>query len=205
MTYTLVGDELFQDAGTTDLNLSGLSAVSGVQTFNVEDKTIYYIGAVTFRIQGNQTIDPEIEELWITDNSSRDQLIVTEGSGHLTVGKEIILNGFTNYSDGLAIYLGNVSTSFDHRFDVTGSASFTWNGGVISQSSGTFRFRDNAVVRINSTKSQLLFRQRSSQSQVSVQSPNVVINGFSMTGGDITIVDENATINNYLPTQAVGA
>lgn len=200
--FTISGAVITQTG--TDTDLSGLSSVSGVTVTTQMGINVYNIGDRRLLIQGTLTIDPEKETLIIGYNS--DELVRVEGSGHLIIGKQILQNGFTRYSEGIAIFLEDTPQGFTNRFSFYNNASLTWNGGIISMYAGKFGFYgDSVTVRTNSPNAKLIYRTQDAENQLRQETDNFISTGFSLINGDLTIIGTGQQLNGYQPTQSTGA
>ena len=203
-SFSLSGSSIIQTG--TNTNLSGLSSVSGVTTQSINDKTIYILNNRQLIIRGTLTIDPEIEELLINGSGTNSELIRVEQSGHLIIGKAIVKNGYTRYSEGMAIYLENTVAGFTNRVSFYNQSSFTWNGGVISIYAGKFGFyTDDVTVRINSKNAKLVYRTTDPQNQIRQETDDFISDGFTLINGDLTIVGTGQQLNGYDAIQCSGA
>lgn len=202
--FTLSGSNIIQTG--TNTNLSGLSGVSGVTTQSINNKTIYILNNRQLIIRGTLTIDPEIEELLVNGSGTNSELIRVEQSGHLILGKAITKNGYTRYSEGMAIYLENTNAGFTNRVSFYNQSSFTWNGGVISMYAGKFGFyTDNVTVRINSKNAKLVYRTTDPQNQIRQETDDFISDGFTLINGDFTIVGTGQQLNGYDAIQCSGS
>lgn len=200
--FSLSGSVITQTG--TDTDLSGLSGVSGVTVTSQADIDVYNIGNRRLVIQGDLTIDPEIEMLIVGYDSG--ELVRVESSGHLTIGKAITQNGFTRYSEGMAIYLENTPSGFTNRFSFQNSSSLTWNGGIISIYAGKFGFYgDNVTVRINSLEAVLIYRTQDPQNQIRQETDDFISTAFSFINGDLTIVGTGQQLDGYQTTHCTGS
>jgi len=200
--FSLSGTTITQTG--TDANLSGLVGVAGVTVSAQQGIDVYNIGNRRLVIQGTLTIDPEQESLIVGYNTG--DLIQVTGNGHLIIGQEIVQNGFSRFSEGLAIFLEDTPTGFNDRFSFSGNSSFTWNGGFISMYAGKFGFYgDNVTVRINSVNAKLLYRTQDPQNQIRQETDDFISQAFSFINGDFTIVGTGQQLNGYEPTHATGS
>lgn len=203
-SFSLSGSSIIQTG--TNTNLSGLSGVSGVTTQSINDKTIYILNNRQLIIRGTLTIDPEIEELLINGSGTNSELIRVEQSGHLILGKAIVKNGYTRYSEGMAIYLENTVSGFTNRVSFYNQSSLTWNGGVVSIYAGKFGFyTDNVTVRINSKNAKLVYRTTDPQNQIRQETDDFISDGFTLINGDFTIVGTDQQLNGYDAIQCSGS
>lgn len=202
--FTLSGSSIIQTG--TNTSLSALSGVSGVTVQSINNKSLYILNDRQLIIRGTLTIDPELEELLINGSGTNSELIRVEQSGHLIIGKEIVKNGYSRYSEGMAIYLENTISGFINRVSFYNQSSLTWNGGVISIYAGKFGFYgDNVTVRINSKNAKLIYRTTDPQNQIRQETDDFVSNGFTLINGDLTIVGTGQQLNGYDAVQCTGA
>jgi hypothetical protein len=201
MTFTLAGSVITQ--ADTDTDLSGLTALAGVTVSTQAGYTIYNIGDRQLNVGGTLTIDPEIEMLLLGYDGSEDLMTTT---GDLTIGKAIVYNGVTRYSEGLAIYCDTTPTGFVNRISFNGSANLTWNGGTISLHNGKFGFYGNDVkVRINSDKAVLFYRVRDASNQVRQETSDFISTAFQMINGSFTVIKQGLVLGGYTPTHCTGS
>ncbi len=203
-SFALSGSSIIQT--DTNANLSGLNGISGVTVQSINNKSIYVLNNRQLIIRGTLTIDPEIEELLINGSGTNSELLRVEQSGHLIIGKEITKNGYSRYSEGMAIYLENTVSGFTNRVSFYNQSSLTWNGGVISMYAGKFGFyTDNVTVRINSKNAKLIYRTTNPQNQIRQETDDFVSDGFTLINGDLTIVGTGQQLNGYDAVQCTGA
>lgn len=201
MAFVLSGTTITQSG--TDVGLSGLAAVGGVNTVTQGSITTYDIGNVRFVVTGTLTIEPEEETLFIGYRSGD---LVQVNGGELIIGSAITKDGFTRYSEGLAIYLDTSPLGFTNRFSVSNAGKLTWNGGVISMYAGKFGFYGHTcVVRINSINAKFMFRTVDVQNQVRQETNDFISTAFELIGGDLTIVGVGQQLNGYRSTHCGGA
>ena len=201
MTFTLAGSVITQ--ADTDTDLSGLTALAGVTVSTQAGYTIYNIGDRQLNVGGTLTIDPEIEMLLLGYDGSEDLMTTT---GDLTIGKAIVYNGVTRYSEGMAIYCDTTPTGFVNRISFNGSANLTWNGGTISLHNGKFGFYGDSVkVRINSDKAVLFYRIRDGSNQVRQETSDFISTAFQMINGSFTVIKQGLVLGGYTPTHCTGA
>ncbi len=199
--FTVNANQVIQTG--TDTDLSGLN-VAGISIINQAGITVYDIGDRTLYVRGNLTINPETETLIIGRFSG--ELLIVDNSGQLTIGSQITSNGFTRYSEGEAIFLRDTDPGFTNRVSFYDNATFTWNGGVISQYAGKFGFYgDNVTVNINSEKAVLIYRTSDPQNQIRQETDNFTSRAFTFINGDLTIVGTGQQLNGYSPVHASGA
>ena len=143
MTWSLSGNVITLDAGTTENNLSGLSAVTGVTTTTDTGATYYDVGTLQIVIKGTLYHDPDEEVLIMhhehtTGNSgggTQQGFVVNNGATY-NYGKETTANGRTRLSSGCGLFItGNGFTfwePWDNGFVIAGT--FVARGGVIHTS-----------------------------------------------------------------------
>tara|TARA_R110000851_G_scaffold269143_1_gene421792 strand:- start:637 stop:2391 length:1755 start_codon:yes stop_codon:yes gene_type:complete len=198
MSYSLSGNIITQSG--TDANLSGLSGVSGVTTV-VEGSvskpyTTYFIGDRRLVINGSLSHNPAIEKLIIGDGISGASILVN--SGTYNYGITTVFSGFTQRSTELGLVITRIANSnFDQPvFDVNGSGTFNWNGGVIN-TGGTVYFRANSTVTINDVV-------------INIQNPNggqlfrsfttnLNVDGLKKIGGAVLLYASPASFKGYEP------
>jgi hypothetical protein len=134
MTFVLSGTTITQSG--TDTDLSGLSSIAGVTTETVGGQTWYYMGDTKLSITGTLDHDPETEVLIFGDSAPASTVNIVSG-GVYNLGQPITLNGFTRYSEKLAVFVGNSSgsntfNSTQGSLNVDSGGTWNWNGGVIS-------------------------------------------------------------------------
>ena len=202
MAFTLSGSTITQSG--TDANLSGLAAIAGVVTTSQATHTTYNIGDRTLVVSGTLTIDPEIETLYCGYVSSATRMVRVTGT--LNIGKAITENGYTRYSEGLAIYLDNTVDTFvtPGYIEFTNTSTFNWYGGVISQQFGASGFY-GGVVRIYSANATWIFRGRSANNQIRQETNDFISTAFTHIGGDLVVVGTSMQLNGYTPIHCTGA
>ena len=198
MAFSLSGSTITQSG--TDADLSGLSGVSGVTTV-VEGSasklyTSYFIGDRRLTINGTLSHDPSIEKLVIGDGISGASILVN--SGTYNYGITTVFSGFTQRSTELGLVITRISNSnFDQPvFDVNGSGTFNWNGGVIN-TGGTFYFRSSSTVTINDA---VINIQNPSSGQLFRSfTTNLNVNGLKKIGGAVLLYESPASFEGYEP------
>jgi len=186
------------DTDLSDLDQTGITVIdqNGIIVYDIGDRALY--------VRGDLTIDPEKEMLIIGRSSG--ELLIVENNGHLTIGFQITNNGYTRYSQGMAIFLRDTPNGFTNRATFKGNSSFTWNGGVISIYAGKFGFYgDNVTVNINSEDAILIYRSFDPQNQIRQETDNFTSQAFTFINGDLTIVGTGQQLNGYSPVHASGA
>jgi hypothetical protein len=143
MSWSLSGNVITLDAGTTENDLSGLSSITGVTTTTDTGAIYYDLGTLQMIIKGTLYHDPDEEVLIMhhehtTGNSGggyQRGLIVNSG-GTYYYGKETTAYGRTRLSSGCGLFItGNGFTfwePWDNGFVVSGT--FVARGGVIHTS-----------------------------------------------------------------------
>ena len=203
MSFSLSGSTITQSG--TDANLSGLSGVSGVTIITEGGYTSYNLGDRKVVLNGNLTIDPEIEMLIVGATSSSAEMWDSNSGSKLTIGKAITLNGFTRYSIGTAIFFQDTSGGYTNRVSFNNNSELEWNGGVISVYSGKFGFYgDGCKVRINSLQAKLIYRTFDSQNQIRQETDDFISTAFDFYNGDFTIVGTGQQLNGYRTTHCTG-
>ena len=201
--FVNVGGGVIEQTGI-DNNLSGLTAVGGVTTLTVNNIVVYRLPNLRLRVRGTLTIDPEIEMLLI--QAPDNELLIVDNNGQLTIGRAITQNGYTRYSEGMAIYCENTGAGFTNRVSFEDNATFIWNGGVISIFAGKFGFYgDNVTVRINSINAKLIYRTQDPQNQIRQETDDFISTGFTFINGDFTIVGTGQQLNGYTPIHCTGS
>jgi hypothetical protein len=198
MSFSLAGSTITQSGA--DADLSGLSAITGI-TIVAEGAaskpyTTYSIGDRRLIINGTLDHDPAIEKLIIGDGTSGASILVN--SGTYNYGITTVFSGFTQRSTELGLVITRISNSnFDQPvFDVNGSGTFNWNGGVIN-TGGTFYFRSSSTVTIN-------------DAVINIQNPNggqlfrsfttnLNVNGLKKIGGAVLLYSSPASFAGYEP------
>lgn len=144
MTWSLSGNVITLDAGTTETDLSGLSAITGVTTTTDTGAIYYDLGNLQMIINGTLYHDPDEEILIMhhehstatnnNDNGGGTQRgLVVNGAGTYYYGKETTANGNTRLSSSCGLFItGNGFTfwePWDNGFVVSGT--FVARGGVM--------------------------------------------------------------------------
>lgn len=188
----------------TDANLSGLAAIAGVTTVAQATHTAYNIGNLQLLVTGTLTIDPEIETLYCGYVSASTSMVRVTGT--LNIGKAILENGYTRYSEGLAIYLDDNLNSFllPGYIEFTNTSTFNWYGGVISQQYGASGFY-GGVVRLYSENAKWIYRARSSNNQLRQETNDFISSAFTFIGGDMVVVGTGMQLNGYKPIHCTGS
>ena len=198
MSFSLSGSIITQSG--TDADLSGLSGISGVTTVAQgaasKPYTVYSIGDRRLTINGTLSHNPAIEQLVIGDGISGASILVN--SGTYNYGITTVFSGFTQRSTELGLVITRISNSnFDQPvFDVNGSGTFNWNGGVIN-TGGTVYFRSGSAVTIN-------------DAVINIQNPNggqlfrsfttnLNVNGLKKIGGAVLLYSSPASFKGYEP------
>lgn len=202
MAFSLSGSTITQSG--TDASLAGLAAIAGVTTVAQATHTTYNIGNLQLLVTGTLTIDPEIETLYCGYVSATTRMVRVTGT--LNIGKAITENGFTRYSEGLAIYLDDTVDAFVQPgyIEFTNTSTFNWNGGTISQQFGVSGFY-GGVVRVNSANAKWIYRGRSSNNQLRQETNDLIASAFTFIGGDMAIVGTSMQLNGYNPIHCTGA
>ena len=198
MSFSLSGSTITQSG--TDADLSGLSGIAGVTTLAEgsasKPYTTYSIGDRRLTIDGTLSHDPASEMLVIGDGISGASVLVN--SGTYNYGITTVFSGFTQRSTDLGLVITRISNSnFDQPvFDVNGSGTFNWNGGVIN-TGGTFYFRasstvtiNDAVINIQNPNGGQLFRSFTT---------NLNVNGLKKIGGAVLLYSSPASFAGYEP------
>jgi hypothetical protein len=140
MTWSLSGNLITLDAGTTENDLSGLSSITGVTTTTDTGAIYYDLGNLQMSIKGTLYHDPDEEVLIMhhehsTGNSAggyQRGLIIPSG-GTYYYGKETTANGNTRLSSSCGLFItGNGFTfwePWDNGFVVSGT--LVARGGVM--------------------------------------------------------------------------
>lgn len=202
MAFSLSGSTITQSG--TDASLAGLAAIAGVTTVAQATHTTYNIGNLQLLVTGTLTIDPEIETLYCGYVSATTRMVRVTGT--LNIGKAITENGFTRYSEGLAIYLDDTVDTFVQPgyIEFTNTSTFNWNGGIISQQFGASGFY-GGVVRVNSANAKWIYRGRSPNNQLRQETNDLIASAFTFIGGDMVIVGTSMQLNGYNPIHCTGA
>lgn len=201
-SFSISGSVITQSGTNTSLN--SIQNLSGVSVSTQNDIRVYNIGNRRLVINGNLTIDPETEMLIVGYNSG--EMVVVQNNGSLTIGREIVVNGFSRYSEGMAIYLENCPPGFTNRFSFKGNSTFNWFGGVISQQAGKFGFYGNNVtIRIHSENAKLIYRTIDSQNQIRQETNDFIADALTLINGDLTVVSATTQLNGYNPIHCSGA
>ncbi len=201
--FVNVGGGVIEQTGI-DNDLTGLTVVAGVTTLTVNDIVVYRLPNLRLRVRGTLTIDPEIEMLLI--EAPNNELLIVDNNGQLTVGRAITQNGYTRYSEGMAIYCENTAAGFTNRVTFEDNATFIWNGGVISMFAGKFGFYgDNVTVRINSANAKLIYRTQDPQNQIRQETDDFISTAFTFINGDFTVVGTGQQLNGYIPIHCTGS
>ncbi|MCT4663724.1 MAG: hypothetical protein N4A45_00655 [Flavobacteriales bacterium] len=201
-SFSISGSVITQSG--TNSSLDGIQNLNGVSVSTQNNIRVYNIGNRRLVINGNLTIDPETEMLIVGYASG--EMLVVQNNGRLTIGKQITTNGFTRYSEGMAIYLENCPSGFTDRVSFRNNARLDWYGGVISQYAGKFGFYQNSVrVRIFSENAKLIYRSVDPQNQIRQETNDFIANAFTFINGDLTVVAPNGQLNGYNPIHCSGA
>ena len=198
MSFSLSGSTITQSG--TDANLSGLAGIAGVTTVAEgaasKPYTVYSIGDRRLTINGTLNHDPAIEKLVIGDGISGASILVN--SGTYNYGVTTVFSGFTQRSTELGLVITRITNSnFDQPvFDVNGSGTFNWNGGVIN-TGGTFYFRSGSTVTINDA---IINIQNPNGGQLFRSfTTNLNVNGLKKIGGAVLLYSSPASFAGYEP------
>lgn len=188
----------------TDLDLSGLVGISGVNIVQVglgtdSEYTIYSIGNRQLIINGNLTIDASKEILIIGVSAPRS---IVKVNGTLNIEDFETINGFTSYLQRTAI-----RTTFDRNdccanfsLDVSDSGTFNMQGGGIECSS-SIKFYTNSTVNIQDGRIELLAIPHP-QYQIRQFSNNLTAVNFKMVKYAMTMIGTPIKFDGYTPTIA---
>lgn len=145
MTWSLLGNTITLDSGTTENDLSGLSSITGVTTTTDTGATYYDVGTLQIIINGTLYHDPDEEVLIMhhqhtTGNSGggyQRGFVVNNGATY-NYGKETTANGRTRLSSGCGLFITGDGKTFwepwDNGFVISGTGTFVARGGVIHTS-----------------------------------------------------------------------
>ena len=200
MSFALSGTTITQTG--TDTDLSGLAAIAGVTTQVVTSKTFYFF-SLKLNIAGTLTFDPDTEALLVDENAPVRPVEVLDG-GILNLGAATTLNGYTRYSQELAIYIGVITAaSLAFKEDDAGGlyiadgGTFNWNGGIVNVASPT-GFKDEATVVI---RNGILDSSRNQLAQLRYFADLDMIT-FQVLGGTAVFSDQDIiNFSGYEPIQ----
>ena len=196
MSFALVGDLITQTG--TDLNLSGLSAIAGVTTVSSNNRAIYSLNGLRLKVDGDLTIDPELEELFFYNYA--DNITLHIDSGTLTIGRTLTsVAEKQRHSSGTAIRFAGANThpfletSADIRIESTGTVH--WFGGTV------FSRRVFAIygTLITYSKEAKFIGQHTGEVQIRQVSNTVQLNGFVYTGHALTLMANALSIKGVEP------
>ena len=147
MTWSISGNTITLDSGTTENDLSGLSSISGVTTTTDTGAIYYDLGTLQVVIRGTLYHDPDEEVLIMhhehttaTNNNQNgggtQRAFIVANTGTYYYGKETTAYGNTRLSSSCGLFItGNGFTfwePWDNGFVVGGK--FVARGGVIHTS-----------------------------------------------------------------------
>ena len=148
MTWSLSGNVITLDTGTTETDLSGLSNITGVTTTTDTGAIYYDLGNLQMIIKGTLYHDPDEEVLIMhhehtspssasnQDATTYQRGLIVNSSGTYNYGKETTANGNTRLSSSCGLFItGNGFTfwePWDNGFVVSGT--FVARGGIIHTS-----------------------------------------------------------------------
>ena len=128
MSFSLSSTTITQTG--TDTDLTGLTGISGVTTFEQNNRRIYILNNRLLTISGTLSHDPENEELFFEDYAAGITLRI---NGTYNLGSYNSATG--RYSTGTALRFGRNSDSnyLESRSDVYihSTGTFNWYGGTI--------------------------------------------------------------------------
>lgn len=184
MTWALSGSTITQSG--TDTNLSGLAAIAGVTASVLPTDrglTLYNLGGLTLRVNGDLSWNPETEAC-VTTNSKA--LTV---AGTLRINGAIERNGVKTYSQqywlkGSAI---NDSESGGHSssyaiIHVLGTGTLLWEGGYVAKA-GSIVFDSGSTIRITKGGWNSYAHFATYPDQVRQFATNVQVEGFAFLDG----------------------
>jgi hypothetical protein len=198
MAFNLSGSTITQTG--MDSDLSGLSGIAVVTTIIEGDASkphnTYSIGDRRLVINGTLNHDPASEMLIIGNGTSGASILINLGT--YNYGVTSVFSGFTQRSTELGLVITRITNSnFDQPvFDVNGSGTFNWNGGIIN-TGGTFYFRDSSTVTINDA---IINIQNPSGGQlVRSFTTNLNVNGLKKIGGAVLLYVSPSSFEGYEP------
>ena len=203
MPFALAASTITQTG--TDTDLSGLSAIAGVTTETSGPLTVYNVGGLLLRVEGDLTMDPDIEKILFGAPAVGSHFLNIRGGASMTIGKEIPLNGFTRYSTGVAMYMDDTSLGFIDRITLKGGATLNWYGGEINMHSGLFNIDNTAVFNIHSQNARFIYRTSNTSNQIRQSTSTSTITGFTFIGGDYTNIRPGIEFSGYRPVHCTGS
>jgi hypothetical protein len=198
MAFNLSGSTITQTG--TDSDLSGLAAITGVTTITEGDvlkpHNTYSIGDRRLVIDGTLSHDPASELLIIGDGISGESILVNVGT--YNYGITTVFSGFTQRSTELGLVITRISNSnwAQPVFDVSGSGTFNWNGGIIN-TGGTFYFRDSSTVTINDAI--INIKNPHLGQLIRSFTTNLNVNGLKKIGGGVILYVSPSSFEGYEP------
>jgi hypothetical protein len=189
MAFTLSGQTIIQSG--TDTSLAWLSAIAGVVTRTAGDHKTYFLDSLQISVDGNLTINPEVEQLSFGASHPSNYAIAVgvSGTGTLTVGTRVTVNGEFTYSDGtwLRVVQKNTPWNAQGSLLVLNGGTFNWHGGSIDTASSV-GFQGGTV---NITRGEIFLRASGSSQPArclcdsNTQITNVTLhnNGFGPSSG----------------------
>jgi hypothetical protein len=175
-----------------------VSAVTGGVTLNYgDDSIIEYAPGADYNV--DEEWSSSIVAASVSINSSGNTISVPSGSR--TIGKTLTLTAGTlsmSINNSLTV-LGDISSS-----DIAGSGSVTTSGtGIISMGNGgSSQFLQNITGSM--TLSNLTINKAAAINDVSVTGNPTILNGLTLTAGDLVIDGGSITINSGDYTQSAG-
>jgi len=130
MAFTLSGTVITQTG--TDINLSGLSAISGVTTTTRGHQTIYDINTRKLIISGVLSHDPDIE-LLISNHSATSAMDIT---GVYNYGVETIQNGNSRLSGSTGLIFTGLTTTSQGEWRAYDFGGLVVKGGTLNALGG---------------------------------------------------------------------
>jgi hypothetical protein len=184
MAFTLSGSTITQTG--TDTSLSGLAGIAGVTTISQGDLKIYSLPALNLVIQGDLTINPRFEQLFMGAASPFPNV---QNSGTLNINSRFTSNGETSYYDGFWLRTTRKSDVAwnDSQLSFINYGTFNWNGGsmqVFASAAlwGTKNIADGEIVCEETTNQTARIYSNSSISNI-----RFVRNGVNLTSSNITL------------------
>ena len=204
MAYALTGSDITQTG--TDTNLAGLAGVAGVTVISDGNHAVYNVGNLRIFIDGNQTIDPEVEELFVGLNVNNDGAVTVRNGGILTIGQEIISGAVSRFSTGTwARFTAANSSNFQETHSsliVQSGGSLEWHGGTMFTRKNV-SFMEGSTVNIYSQNAKII-GQHTGDFQLRQRSTLSNIQGLITAGLFVTFIEQPTAWNNWKPLNAPG-
>jgi hypothetical protein len=144
-TYNSGTNTVYQDIGTSDVNLSGLTGLAPVTTEIIGGKIRYILDASTsFICEGTMIIDPRENFLEMLKDGT-DVLIISS-TGILTAGLDVTYTYGSQVTNGLTIRMVGQSSQ-PWVSSIRNEGVFNWYGATID-SAGAIRTRPGGTMKI---------------------------------------------------------